>query len=403
MGTMPAGAGRLLVGGALITTALGSLFSWSLFVDPLAAEFDSSPAALAGVFSLAVVVFAAIVLAGGTVVDRRSPRSVALAAAAAAAAGLLLAARAPSMLWIALGYGGLFGVGNGLGYATAVAVAGKGFGDRRGLALGVVVGAYAAGPLVASPVITWLLAASGWRDTLAVLGVAIGLALAAGAVLLGDGPATAAAAQPGTAGDGTARPLLLRPAGLTLWAAFLLGTLPALLVIAHAASIAAADGLAPAAVGAAVALLGAGNLLGRTGGGWVSDRLGRLPGLRAATLTLAASCLALAVASATWSVLVLMVAVGVGYGTQSSLVPALTADLFGAEHFGANYGRVFTGWGVAGLLGPQLGAALGGPTGGWSVALVVGAASAAGAFGLHLLLGGPWAGAAHGGTATSRP
>lgn len=399
---MPPGAVRLLVGGAVINTSLGSLFSWSLFVEPLADEFGSSPTALAGVFSVSVVIFAAIVLAGGRMVDRRRPRAVVVAAAGAAAAGLLLASGAPSLPWVVAGYGVLFGVGNGLGYATAVAVAGKGFGERRGLALGVVVGAYAAGPLVASPVITALLAAGGWRSTFVVLAAGIGVALLVGAVLLGDGvrdTGTPARARPGS----PERPLLLRPGGVALWAAFLLGTLPALLVVAHAATIAAAGGLGPAAVSASVALLGAGNLTGRAGGGWLSDRIGRLPGLRAATLTLAAACLALTAVSATAPVLVLMVLVGVGYGTQSSLVPALTADLFGVEHFGANYGRIFTGWGVAGLLGPQVGAALGGTGRGFAVPLTIGATSAACAFGLHLLLGRLAARREHGAHADGTP
>jgi MFS family permease len=381
---MPPGAVRLLVGGAVINISLGSLFSWSLFVEPLAEEFGSSAAALAGVFSVSVMIFAAVVLAGGPMVDRRRPRSVVVVAAGAAVAGLLLASRAPSLPWILAGYGVLFGVGNGLGYASAVAVAGKGFGDRRGLALGVVVGAYAAGPLVASPTITALLAAGGWRSTFAVLGAVIGLALLLGAVLLGDGLHRDGTP---TRAPGDARPLLLPPGGVALWAAFLLGTLPALLVVAHAATIAASGGLRPAAVSAAVALLGAGNLTGRAGGGWLSDRIGRLPGLRIATLTLSGACLALAAVSATAPVLVLMVVVGVGYGTQSALVPALTADMFGVEHFGANYGRIFTGWGVAGLLGPQIGAALGDPGRGFAVPLVIGATSAACAFGLHVLLG----------------
>ncbi len=401
MGTAPPGAARLLVGGGIINLSLGSLFSWSLFVDPLAEQFGSSPAALAGVFSVSVMIFAAIVLAGGPVVDRHRPRTVATAAAVAAAAGLLLGSRAPSLGWVVAGYGALFGVGNGLGYATAVAVAGKGFGDRRGLALGVVVGAYAAGPLVASPAITALLAAVGWRGTFVALGVVIGLALLVGAALLGDGLPDDGGPSP--APPGSARTLLLRPGGIALWAAFLLGTLPAMLVVAHAATIADAGGLRPAAVSAAVALLGAGNLAGRAGGGWLSDRFGRLPGLRAATLTLAAACAALAAVSATVPVLVLMVVVGVGYGTQSSLVPALTADLFGVERFGANYGRIFTGWGVAGLLGPQLGAALGSPARGFGLPLVIGAASATGAFGLHLLLGRLAARDAHGVGADGTP
>lgn len=378
------GGARLLVGGALVNLCLGSLFAWSLFVDPLTEAFDASAAAVSSVFSVTVAVFAAMVLTGGRMVDRLPARWTVLAAAGIGALGLVVASRATSLWWVVVGYGVLFGVANGLGYATAVAVAGKGFGERRGFALGVVVGAYAAGPLVASPVITAVLARADWRATLQVLAAGISCLLVVGGLLLGRG--ADAGPDDGHGGAAPRRPLLLRPRGFTLWLAFLLGTAPAMLVVAHAASIAGGHGLSAPAVGAAVALLGAGNLTGRAGGGWLSDRIGRMPGLRSAAAALAVSCVVLSLVSATIPVLVVMVLVGIGYGTQSSLVPALTADLFGTEHFGANFGRVFTGWGVAGLLGPQLGARLG-ADGDFGVALWVGAAAAAGAFALHTVLG----------------
>jgi MFS family permease len=182
------------------------------------------------------------------------------------------------------------------------------------------------------------------------------------------------------------RPLLLHPQGLMIWLAFLLGALPALMVLAHAATIAGAAGLGPAASSAAVALLGAGNLAGRTGGGWVSDRIGRVPGLRTATALLAAACVGLAAVTGTGPVLAVLTLVGVSYGAQSSLVPALTADLFGTRRFAANYGQIFTGWGVAGVLGPQAGAWLGDASGGFTTALHLGAASSALALVLYLLM-----------------
>ncbi|CAN5911031.1 OFA family MFS transporter [soil metagenome] len=378
---------RLLGGGALVNLALGSLFAWSLFVEPLADEFGNSAAAISSVFSVSVVIFAAIVLAGGSIADRHPPRRIVVASAVIAMLGLLLAARAPSLLWVIAGYGVLFGIANGLGYATAVAVAGKGFGDRRGFALGVVVGAYAAGPLVASPAISFLLARVGWRGALVALAAGIGVLLLVGAFLLGAGIGGGgdSDADGDAAADG--RPILLQPSGAVLWLAFMLGTLPAMLVVAHAASIASTGGLNAAAVSAAVAILAAGNLAGRAGGGWLSDRLGRLPGLRAATAGLALSLVTVSMLTATVPMLVLMALVGIGYGTQSSLVPALTADLFGTANFGANYGRVFTGWGVAGVAGPQLGAQLSARTGDFDLALWLAAVCALAAFVLHLLLG----------------
>jgi OFA family oxalate/formate antiporter-like MFS transporter len=410
---MPQGGVRLLIGGALVNLSLGSLFAWSLFVQPLVSTFDTSAATISTVFSGAVAVFATIVLVSGRAIDRLPPSRTVLLAAACGPLGLLMAAYAPSLPWLVVGYSGLFGVANGLGYASAVAVASRRFGRHRGLAVGAVVGAYAAGPLVTAPIITTVLARADWRAAMIALAIVVAGGLTIGAALLGLGERQRAAGgdrpgvgerqraagrdRPGvgersTDGDRARRP---RPrlTGLLLWSAFLLGTLPALMVVAHAAPIARNAGLSVAATGVAVALVGAGNLIGRTGGGWLSDRTGRLPGLRAATVGLAACCLLLPATRAAVAVLVLVTIVGVAYGVQSALVPALTADLFGTERFAVIYGRVFTAWGVAGLAGPQIGARLG-DRGNFGGALLVGAAAAAAAFALHTWLGRAGAAAA---------
>ncbi len=49
---------------------------------------------------------------------------------------------------------------------------------------------------------------------------------------------------------------------------------------------------------------------------------------------------------------------GLCYGTVFTLFPATTADFYGVRNLGVNYGLVFTGFGVAAVLGPILGAAI---------------------------------------------
>ena len=46
---------------------------------------------------------------------------------------------------------------------------------------------------------------------------------------------------------------------------------------------------------------------------------------------------------------------GLCYGTIFTLFPATTADFYGVKNLGVNYGLVFTGFGVAGVIGPMLG------------------------------------------------
>jgi OFA family oxalate/formate antiporter-like MFS transporter len=44
------------------------------------------------------------------------------------------------------------------------------------------------------------------------------------------------------------------------------------------------------------------------------------------------------------------------YGTQLSVFASTTADFYGTRHLGMNYGLLFSAWGVAGIIGPMLGA-----------------------------------------------
>jgi len=46
---------------------------------------------------------------------------------------------------------------------------------------------------------------------------------------------------------------------------------------------------------------------------------------------------------------------GLCYGTIFTLMPAATADFYGVRNLGVNYGFVFTGFGVAGVLGSRYG------------------------------------------------
>ena len=50
--------------------------------------------------------------------------------------------------------------------------------------------------------------------------------------------------------------------------------------------------------------------------------------------------------------LVGLCAVGFAYGGYLALMPSLTADYFGTKSLGANYGYLFTAWGIAGVGGP---------------------------------------------------
>jgi OFA family oxalate/formate antiporter-like MFS transporter len=381
-------AARTLVAATVLNLAGGTLFAWSILLPSLTAEFGESSAAVSTVFSAALVTFAIVVVLAGGLTDTRSPRALAIVAGLAAGLGLGLSAAAPSLPLLAVGYGGVFGLGSGLGYVTAVSVAGTRFGAHRGLALGAVVGAYAAGPVVVGPLGTIAIDAVGWRPTLAVLAIAVASAAIAVAPWMTAAPVGDGAGDPRRSAQPTAVAGDASRGLWSLWALFLCATAPGLLAFAYATDIALERGMTPRAAGIVVALLAAGSLAGRLLAGPLSDRLGTL-----ATTALTLLTLALAVTTLGWVpgaglALVAMPVLGAAYGSISTLVPAATAELVRPERFGAAYGRVFSSWGVAGLLGPLAGGWLHGIAGQHQLAFQLSVVSTGLAFGALVAFAG---------------
>jgi OFA family oxalate/formate antiporter-like MFS transporter len=194
-----------------------------------------------------------------------------------------------------------------------------------------------------------LLGTVGWRPALTGLGLVVaGLLVLAARLAPGE--------RRGRSRGGADR--LPRAPLLLLWIVFAGGTAPALMLFAHAVPLALDRQLGGAVAGLAVSALAAGNLAGRLLAGWWSDRVGRLPALGLAMGTTALAVGGLAAPAPPAVVLAAFLGAGLAYGAVSSLAPAATADRVGAAAFPAAYGRVFTGWGCAGLLAPVAGAFL---------------------------------------------
>ena len=342
------GTRRALAGAVLLDLAVSPLFAWDVFTGVLGRELGASDTALAGVFSVGLISFMAAVVLGGRVADRVAPRRLAVAAATGMVAGLLGSAAAGSVATLVLAFGLLVGASSGVGYVSAVRVAGT-VATGRGLALGLVVSAYAIGTAVLAPVASALLDDVGRRATFALLAGALGVLLVAAAVLV-----PGAAPERRSVGESSDAPRRRRVPAVTLWLAFGLGSAPALAAFAQAGQLAGTA----SAVALAVTLLNVGNFAGRLIAGPLSDRIGRPAALHANAALLVVACLPLALGVDGPGALAALLVLGTQYGALSTLTPAATADITPPERFGAVFGLVFTGWGIAGLLAPVAAAAL---------------------------------------------
>lgn len=348
-----------LVSAIAANGAAGTLFAWSVLLPALSADLGLPADDLGVVFSAALVVFAAAMLAGGRYVDTYGPRRCAAVAGILSALGLVLAATATNLPMLILGIGVLFGSGSGLTYLSTVAWVSTRTAPVRAFEIGLVVAAYAAGPMVAAPFASLGTERFGWRATLAggaVLVTAV-ILLAARGLPVGS-PARDAAAEvrnPDPAGDGpVGDPVAL----VALWLLFFSAVAPGLLAFAFAAPASTERGVSSGAAGLVVSLMAVGNLVGRLLPTPLLGRFGLLPALWAGVATMVIALVPLAWSTSAAVAVVALPLLTLQYGMVSALLPAATRLVTRPARFGTAYGRVFSSFGVAGVLGPFAGAAL---------------------------------------------
>src|SRR5580700_9082164 len=357
-----------LLGGLLMTLALGTLYAWSVFVTPLENEFGWKRAQTSSVFTFAVIMFAASLLLAGKLQDRFGPFWISMTGSILVSLSFLLFAYTNSLYSLYFFYGVLGGTGLGFGFGTVVPVMAKWFPDRTGLAIGLALAGFGGGSAVFGTFANLVLFPRfGWRTSCMILGGIFFAMTITGAFLLRN-PAirmqstdnTYAAFTPITRHQFTPSEVLRTPAFYLLWLGFGLGSTAGLMVISQLIPFANNQGVSSAALATLGLVVGAGgNVSGRVLSGWLSDLLGRLNTLR---VVLGMSALAMPalywVGAHLLALYVLIFAVYFGYGAQASVVPSTVSDFWGTKYAGSNYGAIFTAWGFAGILGPTIGGVL---------------------------------------------
>jgi OFA family oxalate/formate antiporter-like MFS transporter len=359
-----------LVGALLMTLALGTLYAWSVFVAPLENEFGWKRAQTANVFTIAAVMFAAALLLAGRLQDRFGPFWMAITGGALVSLGFFLCAYTSSLHYLFLCYGVLGGIGSGFGFATVAPVMAKWFPDRRGLAIGLAFAGFGGGSAIFGPVANLVLFPHfGWRTACMILGGIFLMMTMVGSFLLKNPPqgyrpndSIPAPASCVAVSDYEFTPseVLRTPAFYLMWLGFGLGSSAGLLIISQLVPFARSQGIPGVALATMTLAVGAtGNVSGRILSGWLSDILGRLNTLR---VVLAISTVAIPVmywaGAHVFAVYVMVFIVYFCYGAQASVNPATVADFWGTRNAGANYGLLFTAWGVAGIIGPTIGGVL---------------------------------------------
>ncbi|MFC9254408.1 OFA family MFS transporter [Amycolatopsis thailandensis] len=360
--------------------SIGQAYAWSVFKPPLEKTLGLSGTESALPFQLGIVMLGLSAAFGGTLVERNGPRWAMFVSMVCFSSGFLLAALgvATSQYWlVVLGWGGIGGIGLGIGYISPVSTLIKWFPDRPGMATGIAIMGFGGGALIASPWSSQMLGAAPWTiGTVAtaflVHGLVYAVFMSLGILLIrvpaddwkpkGWEPKAANGNAMITTANVSARNAIKTPQFWLLWVVLCFNVTAGIGILEKAAPMIAdffRETSAPVGTAAAagfVALLSLTNMLGRFVWSSTSDLVGRKNIYR---LYLGAGALLYLVIALTTNasklvfVLCAMLILSF-YGGGFATVPAYLKDLFGTYQVGAIHGRLLTAWSMAGVLGPLI-------------------------------------------------
>jgi len=347
--------------GFVINICLGSVYAYSVFAKPVR-ELMNVSATQAGLpFMIFLAFFAIMVFVGGQLIAKLGPRNLGILGGVILGIGWMLASQATNINFLAVAYGLIGGSGVGLAYGVPLAVAGRWFPDKRGLALGLTLAGFGGSPFVSANVAVALIKAVGPMQTFFLLGLAFLILTIIlfipfrypreGWVPQGwKAPAGAAAAAShydikGMVGTGAFYGLFL---------CYILGCLAGLVAIGISSPVAQEIIKINSATAATlVGVFAIFNGLGRPLFGVITDKLSpKMAAILSFAIILVCS---LGMLTAGEGSVVLYTVCFIGFwlclGGWLAIAPTATTTFFGATHYAKNYGLVYLAYGIGAILG----------------------------------------------------
>ena len=357
----------------LAGSGLRSVFG--VYIKPMEAEFGWTRGALSGAAAISLLLLGASGPVAGRLADRFGPLRVIGGALFLLGIGSI-GASFVTQLWhvyVATGLVMALGAG-GLGLATGTAVVARWFESRRGLVIGIAAGGMSAGQLIIIPLATALTVYFGWRASFLWLGLGLlVLVLPIALWLVRDDPSHRGLRPYGATGpiqtraqaqatQNAARVSVVEAAQtpqfwLLMATFFVCGYTSNGMVLTHFMPHALEHNFTAFQASSALGVMGAMNVLGTIGSGWLCDRFGRRGPLATYYFLRGISLFFLLYVWDVPSLHVWAAIFGLNYISTVPPTTTLTANIFGRYSVGELSGWIF--------FSHQVGAAIGAAGAGW--------------------------------------
>ena len=345
----------ILAAGAAIQVLTGLPAAWGVFQQPVMEEYGLSEQGAGYAFGILIAAFGVGCVLGGFLQDRHGPRCAGLWGTALLCGGFFAAGLLPpgSAEAFFLAFSIPAGLGTAFLYPSIQSCAQKWYADRKGLATGVISGAFLT--VFVRTAVRGFWVVQGIRGAFWALGAVTLPVCLVGSLLLQDPPQTGQTQKPQENGKNTidlAPQQMLRTKQYWLCAGAVCFSTPAVLLFSPIIlKLGMERGLEEQAALWSVVLGSVGSAAGRLLMPLLSDRIGRRPTDMLLFAVSAGLSAGFAFAQG-WGVVACYAGLTFCYSALAAVLPALSTDLFGFPHAGVNYGFLALGQSVGSLAFP---------------------------------------------------
>ena len=338
----------------LIHCCIGTVYCWSLLKGDIAGLMKVNVSSIEFAFSLAIFFLGMSAAFGGRFVEKNVRRSslVSMLCFSGGLLGTIYAITLGSIPLLFLFYGGIMGIGLGLGYLSPVKTLMLWFSKHKGLATGIAISGFGFSKALFSPFITWCNSGYGIKATLFCISVVSIICMGAASMLIRK--------PDGWKEDSRKFSILeairtiLNPVYLKIWVVFYLNITCGLALIAFEKDLAEKSGLGW--IGILASLTALFNTLGRFGYSTVSDWTKDKSKIYLTIFLTSGLAMMLPIffGLKIWVIVVMLCIINSGYGGGFSTLPTFLESKFGMKRISMIHGFALSAWGWAGLSGNQL-------------------------------------------------
>ena len=333
----------------LITFCMGTIHAFSTLIESIELQINAGRMASSLIYSTGLISVTVAVFFGSALYRKLSPSLIIALIAILPLIGVLISNSGSWIGWV-VGYGFCFGFASGLGYGFSLYAASSVTSSQKlGLVLGAVSASYAFGAVIFSMLYPLLISYFGFNFGYMIGVLILSIIIIISLILFRLAQKDLTAKTKSISKDRRVKGKIIK-----LWLAFFLGVFAGLMTIGHAVPIIKASGGSSEIAITAISLMALGSGIAGIYAGWLADRFGCK---RPIIVILAISSLALLSLSTVTSIhlmLIFLTLIASLYGALIAIYPTLVNHIFGPDYSAWAYGRIFTAWGIAGLVSPSL-------------------------------------------------